>query len=86
MGSSERERQGGTPGKSLGGCVLLLPKLVLCSVPFLVCSGAHRVLSKSAQVYSVESGKSQTTISRLSPTKHGCREATTATAVVATNG
>ncbi|XP_032132544.1 nascent polypeptide-associated complex subunit alpha, muscle-specific form-like [Sapajus apella] len=148
MGSSERERQGGTPGKSLGGCVLLLPKLgvrttpcrphgpdgqggrrsarranqvaleelsmvspskrhrvpslsiwvgsrrktnacsetVLSSVPFLVCSGGHRVLSKSAQVYSVESGKSQTTISRLSPTKHGCREATTATAVVATNG
>uniref|UniRef100_A0A8C9LL71 Secreted protein n=1 Tax=Piliocolobus tephrosceles TaxID=591936 RepID=A0A8C9LL71_9PRIM len=55
-----------------------------CLVPFLVCSGAHRVLSKSAQVYTMESGKSQTRISRLSPAKHGCREATTA--VVVTDG
>uniref|UniRef100_A0A2K5XRU5 Uncharacterized protein n=1 Tax=Mandrillus leucophaeus TaxID=9568 RepID=A0A2K5XRU5_MANLE len=54
-----------------------------CSVPF-VCSGAHRVLSKSVQVYTMESGKSQTRISRLSPTKHGCRETTTA--VVVTDG
>lgn len=42
------------------------------------------MLSKSAQVYTMESGKSQTRISRLSPTKHGCREATTA--VVVTDG
>ncbi|KAL4833948.1 hypothetical protein H8958_012946 [Nasalis larvatus] len=55
-----------------------------CLVPFLVCSGAHRVLSMSAQVYTMESGKSQTRISSLIPTKHGCREATTA--VVVTEG